>query len=213
MAIYNLGLHFLASYIVNKLLKLARTSGTPIIDHQAVTFLWEGERAPVLIADFTDWECDPIQLTRVGKKTWTYEVGLPNNAYIEYIFLDLQSNNRISDPYNPRSVPNGLGDVNHFFHMPDASPNPLTRRAKGIPKGEISRHLISTDELAAGKQRRVYLYHPPTSAPSPLVIVLDGNDYLRIGKLTQILDNLLAQNRIRPVALAMVAHGGKVRGS
>ncbi len=65
---------------MNELLKLARTSGTPIIDHQTVKFLWEGERDAVLIADFTNWEHDPIQLDRVGKKIWAYEVNLPNNA-------------------------------------------------------------------------------------------------------------------------------------
>jgi enterochelin esterase-like enzyme len=162
---------------VNKLLKLARISGGPIIDHQAVTFLWESELVPVLIADFTDWERYPIPLTRVGMKTWTYEVDFPENAYIEYAFLDLQSNKRISDPYYPRSVLNGLGEINHFFYMPDASPNPLTRCAKGIPKGEISHHSISTDEMATGKQRRVYLYPPRTSASCPLGIILDGNDY------------------------------------
>ena len=68
---------------MNKLLDLVRTSGTPIVDHQTVTFLWEGEQAPVLIADFTDWEHAPIQLAREGEKTWTHKESLTNDAYIE----------------------------------------------------------------------------------------------------------------------------------
>lgn len=68
---------------MNKLLDLARTSGTPIVDHQTVIFLWEGEQAPVLIADFTDWEHAPIQLAREGEKTWTHKESLTNDAYIE----------------------------------------------------------------------------------------------------------------------------------
>jgi enterochelin esterase family protein len=43
-----------------------------------------------------------------------------------------------------------------------------------------------------------------------LVVVLDGPDYLR-GRLTVILDNLIALGRIQPVALAMVANGGQAR--
>ena len=96
---------------MSQLLEIARTSGTPIIEHTKVTFLWEGDQAPVLIADFTDWEEEGVQLTRAGEKTWIHEVELPSDAYIEYAFLDAQSDERVSDPYNPRTVPNGVGDV------------------------------------------------------------------------------------------------------
>jgi enterochelin esterase family protein len=184
-------------------------SGTPIIEGQNVTFLWEGGGAPALIADFTGWE--PFHLNRVGEKAWTYEIKLPINAYIEYAFLELQNNKRIADPHNPRTVSNGLGDLNHYFYMPEARSNPLIRHARGIPKGEVSRHVVGTDGLSAGKQRRVYLYQPPTSTPCPLLVILDGNDYLDRGKLTQIVDNLITQKRIQPLALALIAHGGQAR--
>ena len=196
---------------MNKLLDLARTSGTPIVDRQTASFLWEGEQAPALIADFTDWGHAPIQLVRVGEKTWIHKESLTNDAYIEYTFIDLESEERIVDPYNPRTVPNGLGDINHFFHMPGAIPNPLTRRIRGVPKGKTTRHLISTDGLATGKHRQVHLYQPPSAASYPLIMVLDGNDYIRRGRLIQILDNLIAQKRVSPVALALVSHAGEAR--
>jgi enterochelin esterase family protein len=196
---------------MNKLLDLARTSGTPIVDRQTVTFLWEGEQAPALIADFNDWGQAPNQLVRLGEKTWIHKERLSIDAYIEYAYLDLESEERIVDPHNPRTVSNGMGDINHFFHMPGAIPNPLTRRARGTPKGKTTRHLISTDGLAIGKHRRVHLYQPPSAAACPLIIVLDGNDYLRRGKLIQILDNLIAQKRVSPVALALVSHAGEAR--
>lgn len=194
---------------MSKIQDIGRASSTPTIEGEQVTFLWEGENAPALIADFTGWV--PVQLSRVGEKAWKYETKLPINAYIEYAFLDLKHNKRIVDPRNPRTIGNGLGELNHYFYMPEALLNPLIRRARGIPKGEVSRHVVSTDGLAAGKQRRVYLYQPPTSTPCPLLVVLDGNDYLDRGKITQILDNLIAQHRIQPLALAMVSHGRQAR--
>jgi enterochelin esterase family protein len=65
--------------------------------------------------------------------------------------------------------------------------------------------------LTASRRRTVYLYKPPTGEPVPLVVVYDGIDYLRRGKLAVILDNLIAQKRIRPLALVMLQNGGQAR--
>ena len=62
-----------------------------------------------------------------------------------------------------------------------------------------------------GGKRPVWLYQPPTPDPVPLVVVWDGGDYYRRGRLTQIVDNLIAQRRIRPIALALVENGGPAR--
>lgn len=196
---------------MGNLLDQARNKGAPIIDDQSVTFVWEGESTPALIADFTEWEETPILLTQNSEMTWIHEQVLPNDAYIEYAYLDLESEERIPDPFNQRCVPNGFGEINHFFHMPGAIPNQLIRPSREIDKGTVSRHQLPTEHLVTGKQRRIYLYQPSTEAPCPLIVVLDGNDYLRRGKITQILDNLIAQNRVRPVALALVTHGGDAR--
>jgi enterochelin esterase family protein len=44
-----------------------------------------------------------------------------------------------------------------------------------------------------------------------LLVVLDGRDYRTRAKLPIIVDNLIAQKRIRPIALALVQHGGQAR--
>jgi enterochelin esterase family protein len=196
---------------MSELLDRARASGTPLIDGDTAIFLWSGESAPLLIADFTDWEQAPVQLTRAGENIWVRREQLPREAYIEYAFLNLESGQRQPDPFNARLITNGLGDDNHFFYMPEAVSSPLTRRASGIAKGKIWRHQVLTDQLAVGKKRRVYLYQPATEGPYPLLVVLDGNDYLGRGKLPQILDNMIAEERIEPIALAMVAHDAQAR--
>ena len=125
--------------------------------------------------------------------------------------MDLETGERIPDPFNPRTCPNGFGDTNQYFYMRDAAPSPLTRRQRGIPKGALTRHELTTGELLVGRRRTVNLYQPPTDEPCPLLVVFDGQDYVRRGKLIQIVDNLIAQQRIRPIALALIYHGGKAR--
>lgn len=57
------------------------------------------------------------------------------------------------------------------------------------------------------KSRTIHLYDPPTDEPVPLLIVFDGSGYLKKAKLATIVDNLIAQGRIRPLALALVDPG------
>lgn len=196
---------------MNDHLEQARKFGTPIIEGETVTFLWSGKEAPALIGDFSGWEHVPLQIAQSGTQLWLHQVQLPRDAYIEYAFLDPVSGKRQPDPFNRRSIANGLGDFNHFFYMPEAVSTPLIRRERGISKGKISRHQVATGDLAAGKVRRAYLYQPAVDEPCPLLVVLDGNDYLARGKLPHIIDNLIAQGRIKPLAMALVAHGGQAR--
>jgi enterochelin esterase family protein len=57
----------------------------------------------------------------------------------------------------------------------------------------------------------VHFYQPSTEEPSPLLVVWDGQDYLRRARITRIVDNLIHEGRIRPIALAMVEHGRQAR--
>jgi enterochelin esterase family protein len=75
----------------------------------------------------------------------------------------------------------------------------------------VTRHVVPTNDYAAGAKRTVYLYHPPVDGPVPLLFVYDGPDYLRRAKLNVIADNLIAEKRIRPFAMALVQNGGAAR--
>lgn len=188
----------------------ARTEGTPVIDGDSATFVWRGPRPVSVAGDFQDWSGAPVPLKQVAPGLWAHTLKLPRDTYVEYALLDARGR-RVRDALNPRLVPNGLGDSNHFFFMPEAEPTPLARSRRGVPRGTVTRHLLETHEFCVGRQRAVYLYAPPTSEPCPLVVVFDGPDYLRRAKLTTLVDNLIAQGRIRPIALALVANGGAAR--
>ena len=195
------------------LLARAQNQGTPLIDGSTVIFVWEGETAPFLLGDFSDWQrselSDPLQ-TAPG--VWIYTLTLPENAYIEYAYLtDIAADQRILDPFNPRKITNGMGRFNQYFHMPDWSPSPLVRRQTGIPGGRITSARLPTQGMIYGRVRAVHLYQPPVPGPYPLVLVWDGQDFLRRACLPTILDNLIHQQQIQPLALAMVESRGSVR--
>jgi enterochelin esterase family protein len=95
--------------------------------------------------------------------------------------------------------------------MPDAAPSPLIRRRRDVAHGTVTRHGLEGDFYLVGHKRPVVLYQPPTAEPCPLLIVLDGQDYRPRGRLVNIVDTLIAEGRIRPIALALIDHGGRAR--
>ncbi len=195
------------------------TEGNPLIGGQRVTFYWIGDHAPHLIDDLHDWEGGPQPLRFFSdplpgsdKPIWRASFNLPRDAYLEYAFYDPNTRQRFADPFNPHSVNNGVGSRNHFFYMPDAAPTPLSAPRRDVPHGIITRRVVETWMLADDGRREVYLYQPPVKEPVPLLVVYDGRDYLRRGKLAVILDNLIAANRIRPLAMVLLQNGGRRRG-
>ena len=185
------------------------TEPTPLIDGNTVTFVWEGDAPPLLRADFNDWNQVPAQApvwTEEEPGLWLYRLTLPDEAYIEYCFGTDEE--RQPDPHNPRLTPNGMGQMNHFFAMPQVERQGWHVKRKGVVRGRVSQHRVTAQLLARGKTRALYLYQPPTDQPVPLLLVYDGQDYYRRAQLPTIVDNLIAQKHIPPIALAMLAHGG-----
>ncbi len=198
--------------MTHPLLKQAETAGTPLIDGEMATFVWRGHQPPRLIGDFNRWEASrALELEPAAPGVWQRTLSFPRDTYMEYAYA--LNGARVSDSFNARRVPNGLGQSNHFFYMPEAAPSPWVRPGRG-PRGEVQRLRLAspghslTGEFV-GKQRSLSLYQPPTAEPCPLIVVYDGRDYVQRGRLPRIVDNLLAQNRIRPVALALVDNGGQ----
>jgi enterochelin esterase-like enzyme len=190
----------------------AKKNGNPLIEGNQVTFLWQGKTAPHLIDDIHMWEDGPQKMARIEKDLWAYSMELPATAYLEYSFYEPRTRKRIEDPLNRKTVYNGVGDYNHFFYMPEHSPTELAIRRKNVPRGKVTHHLVETWMLADEGQRDVYLYHPPFSGPVPLLVVYDGPDYLERGKLNVIVDNLIHEKRIQPIAMAFLQNGDDRRG-
>ena len=190
------------------MLKRLKTQPTPFIDNDMVTFVWKGKSPPVLVGDFTGWEDEnPVQMVKSEASIWTYQYKFVQDAYIEYIFRNGEEG--ILDPFNPRQTPNGVGGHNNYFHMPEYRPTTLARKKRNIPHGTITTHHLSTDYVISGRKRAIHLYQPPVTDPVPLIVVWDGQDYLKRLHLNYLVDNLIALKRIRPLALAFIDNGGQ----
>lgn len=184
--------------------QLARAYGNPVIEGNRVTFVWSGKSAPHYIDDIHGWEFRPQKMNRIASDLWTYSIELDPAAYLEYSFYDTRTKRRVTDPLNTNTVFNGIDAYNHYFYMPGTAPTPYAVRRKGVPSGRVTRH-------AAGKQygdRELHLYQPPVTKPVPLLFVYDGTDYLKRARLNVIVDNLIHEKRIRPIAMAFLQNAG-----
>lgn len=195
----------------NKLAARVPRAGNPLIDERRVTFVWKGKTAPTLIDDLHGWEVSPLPMKRKGKGIWAVSFELPQDAYLEYAFYDPKTKRRLVDRRNAQRVWNGIANYNYYFYMPLAGPTPLAMRSDKAAPSKVSHHRIEISWTGTGKARDVYLYQPNTNKPVPLLIVFDGVDYLKRGKLATIVDNLIAEKRIKPVALALIQNGGPAR--
>jgi enterochelin esterase family protein len=215
--------------IKSPLLERAKREGTPLLDLATpdtaaeipVTFVWEGKpesTPPAILGDFNQWgrdEGEAAQFIQAAPGVWSYTLLLPRNGYFEYIFTPdpADPKARLNDPLNKRRVSNGMGKFNNVIEMPGVRHTPLVNARKGIPRGVVTHHRIEHNFWLSHVRgdRDVWLYAPPVTEPVPLLVVYDGKDYLRRAKLPQIVDHLIAQERIQPIALAMIQNGRKAR--
>jgi enterochelin esterase-like enzyme len=191
-------------------IRRARESGNPVIHGNKATFIWEGESAPHLISDVQDWDVErkPKLFKRTGDhEVWSSSLTIPRDAYVEYAFYDPFTQEKILDPLNGQTVSNGMGSRNNFFYMPETMPSPFSMRRADIRTGTIMRHRVDAGFLQDDGERDVYLYKPPAGGAVPLLVVYDGYDYLHRARLAAIVDNLIADKRIRPIAIAFLQNG------
>jgi enterochelin esterase-like enzyme len=205
--------------ISSSTIQRARGSANPVIDGDRATFIWEGKSAPNLICDLNDWDETSMPFKRIssrrvpasGKSIWSCSVTLPRDAYVEYAFHDPKSQTRLLDPLNRRTVNNGVGGRNNFFYMPEAMPSPFTFRRADVPSGTVKGYRVESKWLRDDSERQIYLYKPPVKEPVPLLVVYDGQDYLHRAKLAITVDNLIAEKRIQPIAMAFLPSAGRWR--
>lgn len=186
-------------------LQRAKTEGSPLVDGNIATFVWKGGNAPYLHLEIDQFK--PRKLKKAGKNTWIHQVEIAADSYVEYAYTaDKSGTQRLKDPFNKRLFDTGMGHFNHYFGMSAYQETPLIERAEGVAKGLVTKHVIKNLWMFPERNRTVWFYQPQSDEPVPLLLVWDGNDYIDRGRLTEIVDNLIAQKKIRPIALAMLSN-------
>ncbi len=95
--------------------------------------------------------------------------------------------------------------------MPEYRPSAWHLEADETPRGTVFETRVPTMKLLAGVERTVTFYQPPVDFPVPLAVVYDGREYLERARLPVIIDNLIAAQKIQPIALAMIANSKRYR--
>jgi enterochelin esterase family protein len=192
----------------------------PIVDDRGATFVWRGAGAPpTVVGQWCDW--DPaagLTLRRTGE-IWQAHLELPAAAYVEYGLV--RDGESVVDPLNPATVDNGVGGRNHRFWMPGAARRALALARRRVPRGEVTHGVVHLGWLtAAPNLRRLATYLPHDAVGDaalrrdlPLLLVLDGLDYLRRGRLARILDALIADRSMAPIAAAFIDDAGPARSA
>ena len=211
--------------ISKSVIQRALEEGNPVVDTDHATFIWKGESAPYLVGDFNQWgdtkyggklkrfkRLSPRLIPDSTEPIWYTTLTFPRDAYVEYALYDSVTQSNFLDPLNKKSVDNGVGDRNNFFYMPETMPSPFAMRRANVTPGKLTKHRVDTWILDEFGTRDVYLYKPPVREAVPLLVIYDGNDYLQRGKLAVIVDNLIADKRIQPIAMAFLQNGKRRRG-
>jgi enterochelin esterase-like enzyme len=194
----------------------ARRMGSPIVDDAGATFVWAGDGPPpVVFGDWCNWDSAAGVRMAPTDGAWAAHVPLPRDAYVEYALL--QRGRRVADPLNPRRIDNGFDKWNEQLWMPAAPRRLEALRTRDVPTGTVTGGRLRLPFLAAPpRERRLDLYQParevaPDPRGLPLLLVLDGTDYLERGELHRTLDALIADQAMAPVAAAFLANAGEAR--
>lgn len=200
--------------------RVTAAASNPTVDDRGATFTWRGaEPAPVVIGSWCNWDEERGLRLRQAGGAWTGRVDLPADAYVEYALL--RDGAKVPDPRNPATVDNGVGSRNHRFWMPQARRRALALARRRVQRGSVTHGTVNLGWLAAPPlDRRMALYvpHAAVSEPArrrelPLLVVLDGLDYLRRGGLARILDALIGAGAMAPVAACFIDDAGPARAA
>jgi enterochelin esterase family protein len=112
------------------------------------------------------------------------------------------------DPSNSGMKPNLLNTTS-VVHVP--GPSPLPWEINDVPRGEVHHHFYRS--AVVGDDRDYYVYTPPGYDPSakklyPVLYLLhgfsdDASGWSAVGRANVIVDNLLAQDKAKPMLIVM----------
>ena len=177
----------------------------------AVTFSWQAPNARqvFLAGEMNDWQADTLPMFKNSQGQWQLTVTLEPGRWSYKI---VQDGLWLTDARNPLKHSDGQGGYNSVLQV--GAPDPLFQpRANPDERGTLQEVSFQSQELGA---RTVLIYRPAgvkSDVILPWALVLHGygmdrHQWINDGELPALLDNLIARQKIQPMALLMV-DGGK----
>ncbi|HEY4646916.1 MAG TPA: alpha/beta hydrolase-fold protein [Steroidobacteraceae bacterium] len=186
----------------------------PLVDPSGVTFVYRGEADSVLLRCWIHGLPTAQPLERMAQTDlWVLRIDLRPNSRIEYKFEIVRGerNEWITDPLNPHKAvdPFGANSVCQGFGYQ----RPLWTLADPQSRAGTLEEL-RLDSASLGAVRRLFAYLPARFRRTrryPLLIVHDGEDYLRFADLKTVLDNLIHRLEIPPLIVCLTQSADRLR--
>ncbi len=203
--------------------ELIKSNQIPLTLADSVTFLYRGEAKTVAwMGDFNGWGYDK-EFQNQGKQIpgtdiWYLKTSFPKDARLDYKIL-INGSDWIVDPNNPYQQWSGVGggSPNSELRMPDWKPDPVMIPRENIARGTLEKDILFNSKTL-GYQVTYSMYYPANynrDAVYPVLYVTDGYEYLhdRMGNMKVILDNLIADGKIKPLLVIFTDHREPVNRS
>jgi len=186
--------------------ELLESRSFPLIEGRRVTFAYRGAADEVHLRHWIFGLSASQAFERVpGTDLWLLEIDLPERSRVEYklevvegglhrLIQDPLSPHLARDPFGANSVVHGQGYTVPLWTLPDPEARP----------GELREHRMHSD--AFGRPQPVTVYLPARFRETrryPLLVLHDGQDYLRYSGLKTVLDNLIHRLEIPPMVVAL----------
>ncbi|NUO79954.1 T9SS type A sorting domain-containing protein [candidate division KSB1 bacterium] len=170
-------------------------------------FIYRGNVNRVNVpGDANGWNGNAFPMTRLATTDFFYHTHtFEADARLDYKFSVNGSGNWILDPRNPYQVSGGFGP-NSELRMPGYVPAPEIESHSNIPHGALRDTSFFSTNLNNSRTIRVYTppFYNTTTARYPVVLFHDGLEFISLAKANNVLDYLIAQQRLDPVIAVFV---------
>jgi enterochelin esterase family protein len=186
--------------MIDSFMIVARAQGIPYIEDTIANFIYRGNGSNVYLSgDFNGWSNSADRLTKVTGTNFFYISKIfERDARLDYKFI--VDGNWILDPNNPKICPGGFGP-NSELAMPDYVQPVEIKYYPEIPHGTLRDTTFFSSFLNNSRTVRVYL--PPdyesTTDSFSMILMHDGLEYISLASMHNVLDYLIAQNKIEPI--------------
>jgi hypothetical protein len=182
-----------------------RNSGNALVTDSSVCFLYAGRGENIFVpSDINGWQPLENRMIHIeGSDIFYLILPFPGDGRLEYKFV--VDSMWIMDPVNPRKALGGYG-FNSELWMPGYEPPSEILERNGVRRGSLDTLYFHSDSL--GRTHPVFIYLPFGYSVHEkgfgTLWVTDGGEYLTLGLMKNVLDNMIYDGRINPVVAIFV---------
>lgn len=193
---------------------LQQADQIPLVAGDSVLFLYKGKAKSVdWMGDFNGWGYNKNFQNKgkhiQGTDVWILKASFPNDARLDYKIV-VNENNWILDPDNRKQQWSGVGggSPNSELRMSNWKEDAILTYRDNIAHGKVKNDILLNSHIL-GYQITYSVYLPASAVETnklPVIYVTDGYEYMlpQLGNMITVLDNLIADKKIKPIAAVFV---------